>query len=100
MSPSRNRRTFRVFAVALCAVAGLSGCAARDAMRQHAELESPWVESQPYPRLVDSPPPVQTGDFGPATPDPAQGQEVIRELGAAAEQNVIRGAALSDAPPG
>ncbi len=95
MSPSRSPITLRGFALTLAAAAALSGCAARDAMDRHAELEDPWVESQPYPRLVDAPETPLPGEYTPATPDPAQGKAVIDELGPAAEENTIRGAALS-----
>lgn len=82
-------------ALALCAAMALPACAARDAMERHASLEDPWVEGQPYPRLVDSPPAPAPGEFTAATPDPARGQRIIDELGAVALENSIRGAALS-----
>lgn len=94
-----TRRAAPALAAALCATALLAGCAARDAMERHSEKEDPWVESQPYPRLADSPGPAAPGEYSAATPDPAQGKAIVEELGAAAQENAIRGAALST-PPG
>ncbi len=97
MSP-KARATPRRFALILCAAAALAGCAARNAMDRHAKVEDPWVDSQPYPRLVDSPEPPPPGEFNAATPDPARGQAIIDELGPIAQENTIRGAALSGQP--
>jgi len=83
------------FALLLAAAAALAGCAARDVMNRHAAAESDWVASQPYPRLVDSPEALNSGEYTPATPDPARGQAIIDELAPIAAENTIRGAALS-----
>ena len=95
MSPPLRPARIHGLALIVAAAAMLAGCAARDAMDRHAELEGAWVESQPYPRLVDAPDAPLPGEYTPATPDPAQGQAVIDELGPIAAENAIRGAALS-----
>ncbi len=95
MSPQMPSNAPLRFAILICAAAMLACCAARDALDKHAELEDPWVEDQPYPRLVDTEAPPPPGEFSAASPDPANGQAIIAELGPIAQENTIRGAALS-----
>lgn len=98
MSPHKPPSASLRPALLVCVAAVLAACAARDAMDKHAEVEDPWVETQPYPRLVDSETPPPPGEYSPATPDPAKGKAIIAELGAVAQENTIRGAALTGQP--
>ena len=72
----------------------LAACGTSELFGTYDLPESPDVAETDWPRLVDTPVPPPPRTYGPGYPDPAEGREIVSELGAASAAASVRAAQL------